>query len=45
MQDVTMGNTVDVSITGSCSSQSSLKETVDVNSVSVTGSGEFTQNA
>ena len=42
MQDVTMGNTVDVSITGSALVDF-IEGTVDVNSVSVTGSGEFTR--
>jgi hypothetical protein len=42
MQDVTMANTVDVSITGSALVDF-IEGTVDVNSVSVTGSGEFTR--
>ena len=42
MQDVTMANTVDVSITGSALVDF-IEGTINVNTVSVTGSGEFTR--
>ena len=42
MQDVTMGNTVDVSITGSALVDF-IEGTINLNAVSVTGSGEFTR--
>ena len=42
MQDVIMGNTVDVSITGTAAVDF-IEGTVDANSVSVTGSGLFTR--